>query len=85
MEQKGRLIKKNKTDTTQPGKTNARALSDAELQELKEAAEDSNYFFTQEDRLEYPNAGHIPGSFFAKDGKVVTNPGLRHTGYRPEE
>jgi len=39
--------------------------------------------FTAEDRTSFPRRGHIPGSIFAPDGKVVTNPGLRKTDFAP--
>ena len=44
---------------------------------------DSSDFFTPEDRARYPRRGHIPGSIFAPDGKIVTNPGLRETDFTP--
>lgn len=40
-------------------------------------------YFTREDRMKFPQRGHIPGSL--RDGKVVTNPGLRNTGWQPDD
>jgi len=54
-------------------------------QEEKDSEEQSSGLFTAEDRLKYSPRGHIPGSVSRRDGKIVTNPGLRHTGENPNE
>ena len=46
--------------------------------------QNSNYF-TAADRSKWPRRGHTPGSVFGGDGKVVTNPGLRQTGWSPDD
>lgn len=53
-----------------------------EHQEIESEQEGSGPF-TAEDRRKWPMPGHIPGS--NRDGKIVTNPGLSHTGFNPDE
>jgi hypothetical protein len=47
--------------------------------------EESSGYSSIDDYSEYPQRGHIPGNKFVHDGKIVTNPGLRDTGWVPTD
>ena len=60
-------------------------LAECPNQEEADLEEQSSGYYTTEKRLNDPPRGHIPGNVYHRDGKIVTNPGLRHTGENPDE
>lgn len=88
----GKVVGYESTPDDMPPKVKGSALGLVEIVPIElvdpkktDHVEENSDYFTAADRSKCTRHGHIPGSVFGGDGKIVTNPGLRQTGWRPDD